>query len=302
MSAPSPRPVGSCYGFQICSSLRFGFLREGPGDPLLVEEEQPASPELPPLVAWEPRPDNPLHARLYPGSREGTFHLWVEEGGWYRVDPAGGSIGVPAGGDPLMREVRLWGLPLLLCMLHRGDLSLHAASVQVGDRAVLLAAPSRHGKTSLAAAFLAEGHRLLSEDLSCIRSGEAPAAVPGPTGLRIRPDMDSLLPLPGTREVAVTEDRVHLALEDPGTCLPVPLAGIVLVKDRADRVSLEPVPPMAGLKDLWFLSFHLPTPEGRERKLAGLADLVDRVRVWDLFRPMRVDGLRPTVEAIVAVL
>ena len=41
----------------------------------------------------------------------------------------------------------------------------------------------------LAAGFLRTGHRVLSEDLVCCRSGAEPMVVPGPATIRIRPDV-----------------------------------------------------------------------------------------------------------------
>ena len=57
----------------------------------------------------------------------------------------------------------------MLCFRARGDTALHAAAVEVDGQAVVLGAPGTFGKTTLAAAFHAAGHRLLSEDTTCIR-------------------------------------------------------------------------------------------------------------------------------------
>ena len=78
------------------------------------------------------------------------------------------------------REARLFGLPAALCFMTRGDVAVHAAAVDVDGSALLLAAPGRFGKTTLAAAFAGEGFRLLAEDTACYRSIPRPIGAPRP--------------------------------------------------------------------------------------------------------------------------
>src|SRR4029453_8171040 len=116
--------------------------------------------------------------------------------------------------------------------LPRGALPLHAAAVDLDGSAILLAAPGYHGKTTLAAAFLGAGFRILTEDIACCRVGELPTLFPGPAMLRVRRPSYERLEFPGTRVVAEEPGRVHLALEGSarGDGTPVPLRGIVLLQ------------------------------------------------------------------------
>ena len=141
------------------------------------------------------------------------------------------------------REERLWSIPAMLCFLARGDAALHAAAVEVDGQAVVLAAPGSFGKTTLAAAFHAAGHRLLSEDTTCIRGAEAPLVVPGPAMLRLRHDVAEQLEIPNATPVGTVEDdRVHLALDPAvrGDCSPVPLRAIVLLRHADEGFRIEP--------------------------------------------------------------
>jgi hypothetical protein len=275
---------GVCFGFQPRTTVPLRFLRAGEGQPLEIAEapNDPPSVGLP-LREWRP-PANPLHARLY--RHDELFHLWVEDGGWYTIDPARSQILVPRGADPLRREERLWSIPALLCFLERGDVPLHGAAVEIEGGTVLLCGPSRAGKTTLAAALLGAGHRVLAEDLSCVHSTPSPAVLPGPALLRVRDDVYQRLGPPGT-VVGRDEDRIHLALDGElrGDGRAVPLRAILLLRD-GDELRSERVPAQEALRDLWGLSLKLPLEEDRARCFHGLVQLTDAVPVWNLYRPL----------------
>jgi hypothetical protein len=291
MAPPAP---SVCFGFEARSTVSLRYLRFGSGDPLDIDEA--AEPEPPPigrpLREWRP-PVNPLLARLY---RDHTrFWLWVEGGGWFGVDPERPAIQLPTGADALRREERLWSIPSLLCFVRRGDLPLHGAAVEVDGRALLLCGPSRAGKTTLAAAFLSAGHRVLTEDLGCCRLLPSPALLPGPAMLRLRPDVFGRFAFPSTTVVGRDDDRVHLALEGDlrGDGQPVPLQAVVLLR-TSDQLRSERIGPQEALRDLWALSLKLPQDEDRAQCFHGLVQLTTRVPVWNFYRPLTYSDL-PTV-------
>jgi hypothetical protein len=246
------------------------------------------------LLEWT----EPFQGRLY--ERGEAYHLWIGRSGWFSVEPRARRIGVPAG-DGARREERLWGLPALLCFLERGDIPLHAAAVQVGDGAVLLAAPGTFGKTTLAAGFARAGHRLLSEDLSCLVTGGEPALIPGPAMLRLRRDVARDLAIPNAITVGAKGDRVQLAIggESRGDCSPVPLRAIVLLEPSSNGTALSAVDPFAAVRDLFALSFRLPRDADRARAFAGVADVVRSVRLLRLRYRHRLDALDDAVHAVV---
>lgn len=257
-------------------------------------------PDEPPgelIRQWQP-PWTPTRVDL---RRDGKlFHLWIEDGGWFAVDPEEGRVRVPADRDRVRREERALGFPMLLCFLARGDIPLHAAAVEIDGEAVLLSAPRRSGKTTLAAAFAAAGHRVLSEDLVCIRSGSPPTVVPGPSMLRLRHDMADEFSIPGARELGRDDDRVHLSLErDRRTCEPVPLGGIALLHEGDVDPTVEDESGPRAVRDLWAVSFNLPTDADRERCFRAVADLASTAPTWRLTRRLHVSDLDPTVECLV---
>lgn len=290
---------GACYGFEVRSALPFVYLREGSGDPLEVAAPAPTGsrPDDRLLVEWRPTPDVPLEAELYSDGL--GFRLQIG-GGWFSVEPDACRIEVPADGG-LRTEERLWGIPALLCFLARGDLPLHAAALELDGGAVLVAAPRTYGKTTMAAACHQGGHRVLSEDTSCLRLGPQPAVVPGPAMLRVRPDVAGRLELPRARRVGEDPDRIHFALDDPGDCAPVPLAAVVFLDESDGPARLEPVDQADAIRDLWALSFRLPTEEDVTRSFAGVTDLAAAVPAFRLRRRLALEELDDHVALLAGV-
>lgn len=298
-STPTLPRVGTCFGFEVHSELPLRYVRGGSGadGPLEVVAGGPEPTVGPLLREWNP-PAYPVPVRLHAG--EPGYALWVEGAGWFAIDPDVPRIRVPADGDPVRREERLWAFPTLLCLLHRGDLPLHAAAVQVDDTAVVLAGPGRHGKTTLAAACAQAGLRVLAEDLTCLRLDGGLSVVPGPAMLRVRHDVADHVDVAGAAPLARDDDRVHLSLDrDRGTCDPVPVAALALLRDGQGPPRLQPAPPMDALRDLWALTFNFATDEDRSRCFAEVAQASSAAPVFDLTRRLVPEDLPATVDAIV---
>jgi hypothetical protein len=294
----------SCQGFTVNSDYSFQFTRLGVSrDQLSVVPMlgDPPSPDQPQILDWQT--ELGVVARLYGGGRIFTF--WADAVGWFRIAPFDGTIEVPDDGtDALRREVQLWGVPTMLAFTRRGDLSLHAAAIDIGGAAVLVAAPGRFGKTTLSVAFHEAGHRLLSEDISRLQLDPEPLVMPGPAIVRMREDTFSGTPPAGMSVASRARGRVELAIDDVrrGDATPVPVHAIVLLRESVDdRIRLEQVETMDAIPDLWTLAFRLPESVDRSRAFQQVAAFADRVPVWNLFRPVTMGGL-PDVVATVAEL
>lgn len=294
---------GSCFGFRVLSPLPFHYVRNGNGQPLKVvelhDEGSNGQGEL--LVEWTPGPGRPLHARLF--QDRSMYRLWVSGGGgWFGIDVGRGVISLPKSANVVQREELLWSIPAALCMLHRRDLPIHSATVEVNGTALLLAGPGRFGKTTLTAAFMQAGHRPLSEDLSCVCPAPSPAIIPGPAMLRMRREMFTGCPPAGTRIVAESPGRISLALESRlrGDCHPVPLGAIVLLRKSAGEIRFQRLRPTEALPDLWALSFRLPSDAGHQQCFDGVSALVRSVAVWNFHRPLKPEALAESVDRIIA--
>lgn len=301
MREPAGLPArGTCYGYEVRSELDLRYLRGGDGEALeIAVRPSPAPPRGAPLQEWGP-PRFPTGVRLY--SEDGAYRLWVEDAGWFSIDPRVPRLGVPDRGDPVRLEERIWGLPVLLCFMERGDLPLHGACVEIDGRALVMAGPRAFGKTTLAAAFASSGFRVLAEDLVCVRrDGGGASVIPGPAMLRVRRDVAPDLRIRGARELARDEDRVHYSLEsERRTCDPVPLGGIALLNEADVAPRLERVEGADVVRDLWAVSLNLPTDEDRARCFEAVSELASGVRTWSLERRLLVGELPETVECLVA--
>lgn len=250
------------------------------------------------LRSWTPRAPNQLESHLYDNGH--TFRLRIGKTEWFEVDPDAGVIAAPDRDDPLRREQHVWGIPSALCFLNRGDLALHAAAVEVDRSALLLAAPGGSGKSTLAAAFLRAGHRLLSEDLSCVQPGTPPSVVPGPAMLRLRRDIvQGLGSVPG-EPVRETRDRVTYALPSAvrGDCGPVALKGIVFLFPSPAEMRLERMGAAQAISHLWTLSLQIPTEAHKKFVFESIVQLASRVPSWNLYRPLSIRELPAAVELI----
>ena len=294
----------SCQGFTIHSDFEFQFTRAGVSrDQISVASMlgEPPSPDQPQILDWQT--ELGVVGRLYGGGRIFTF--WGEGTGWFRIAPFDGTIEVPDGEiDTLRRETQLWGVPAMLAFTRRGDLSLHAAAIEIGGSAVLVAAPGQFGKTTLSVAFHTAGHRLLSEDISRVQLDPEPMVMPGPAIVRMREDtFDGRIP-PGMSIASRARGRVQLVIDEPlrGDASPVPVSAVVLLREATgDAIELERVATMDAIRDLWTLAFRLPESEDRSRAFQQVAAFADRVPVWNLSRPLTMSGL-PDVVARVAEL
>jgi len=238
-------------------------------------------------------------ARLY--FSEGIYHFWASDVGWYRIDPSSRTVTIPQEGDAVRREVRLWGVPTMLCFLGLGDIPLHASAVEIAGRAVLFAAPGRFGKTTLALAFHRNGYRVLSEDMSCCRLTPGPVLFPGPASVRLRPDVfDGKVP-GGMRLISIKPDRVFLALDPDrsGTCEPLPIQAIIFLRESDEDIWLEPVETVRALPDLWSLSFRTGDSLGLAQSFSGLGQLAHATTVWNLYRPLRMEILDEVISRVV---
>ena len=121
--------------------------------------------------------------------------------------------------------------------------------------------------------------------------------------LRLRHDVAERLEIPNATPVGIVDDdRVHLALDPAGRgdCRPLPLRAIMLLRQSEEGLGIEPAPSAQAVRDLWALSFRLPTDIDRARCFTALADLVRSIPVWNLHRPLRMRDLAATVDFIAA--
>lgn len=300
--ATAARGQGTCFGFEFYSAIPFRCLRDGRGRPLQVRTSANLQVDNPGVFmgAWEEGNVPAIFGRLYRDG--GLYRLWTRSGGWTLIEPQVPRITLPPFDNPARSEENVWNIPIALCLLHRGDLALHAAAVEIDGRALMLVAGGGSGKTTLAAAFAQAGYRVLSEDVSCITIDGAPAIVPGPAMLRLRPDVMSCVNLPEAQVMRRLPSRVTVALstESRGNCRPVPLGAMVVLQAAAE-FETERIPAVNAVPAVWHLTFMMPADEWRTFCFTRLVDVVKTVPVWRFARPLQFKALPDTVARLAAL-
>lgn len=185
---------------------------------------------------------------------------------WWAPDPA----------DPAWQRVLLDTIAYLVA-LELGRDAIHAAAVVIDGAALAIAAPSGGGKSTLTAALLSEGARLLSDDIVVVEAvGERIIAHPGPPLMSV----PAAHPLSGREVLDTFGDELWTVV--PVVDGPQPLQALVLLdrlpgaQDRLERVAPSPLPVIPRL-------LAYPRTAERERRRFALAgDIADAVPIHRL--------------------
>jgi hypothetical protein len=121
-----------------------------------------------------------------------------------RLDPGDGDVIEILGADRILviqsepvphLPRHFFGSALAVLLALRGAVPLHASAVELDGQATLIFARRGAGKSSMAAALIGLGARLISDDLSALVLDQAghPGLLPGKTGLRLYPGTRTLL-------------------------------------------------------------------------------------------------------------
>ena len=299
---------GTCYGFEVHSSLDFAFLRPGSGTPLFIEEDDlsgRAPDEMTSLQSWGEIPGKRALTRLY-GAEDG-FEVMIGREYRFRIltpsleprhSPAPPRLLVSPARSSEDREILLWTTPAAVAISLQADLALHAASIDVGGEAVLLAGPSGAGKTTTAAALHAAGTRVLADDLTRCNPRGHPSVFPGPAVLRLRDDTARRYASDSQPTSHRRKTRLIVPAGRRGDGAPVPLRAIYFLASAPGAFEARPIEPTEALQRLWPCSFYLPGEMNRRRCFQLLAELVGKVPAWELSRKVDWATLPDLVDRI----
>lgn len=280
------------YGLRVETSLAVPMLEPfgGPGaadvDVRFGRDPEGAPPDPGPV--WyraEREPDGDRPALVIRRAR-GWLHLEYADGVAFTVRSDGARVGCawPAGLSLDDAATYLTGPVMGLILRLRGATCLHASAVEVGGAAVLFCGPGGAGKSTTAAALVARGHALLSDDVSpLIESADGVLVQPGYPLVRLWPEAGRALygetPLP--RLTTGWDKRYRRVETFRGT--PLPLRAVYVLagreEDRAPRV--EPLPAAEAVLNLLANVYMgwLPDAAARGRDLVRLGAVAARVRV-----------------------
>ena len=189
------------------------------------------------------------------------------------IDPAGTVVTYRAlrDGDPAVLQNFLFGQALSFALIRQNVEPVHAAVVDVGGAAIALLGDCTYGKSTLAAALLRTGCRLVSDDLLVVHeSGGSAFARAGAGRIKLLPDSASALlgdPGDGVRLIPQAEKRMfrlarHLVQPDD-----VALRAFVVLpepeeRDASDRVEISRIPGPELFRELVKNTFVRYVDEG----------------------------------------
>ncbi|MCW2791736.1 MAG: Sulfotransferase [Nocardioides sp.] len=231
---------------------------------------------------------------------QGGAGLWVRGGHHVTVEWEPG----PDDGDP---SWLVQGWAVTLATLQRGGLSLHAATVRIGDEVVALAGRRGAGKSTTSMALRRAGHELLVDDVTLVDSSGSDGVhvLPYSRNVHLLPDaaaslgldFDELPLLAGARRKAafrpeepagdpVRLDRIVVLVTDAG----VTEAGLVEVRGQARVAALMRHTDRDGVA---------PIILGRDRYFEQITRLATAVPVSVLRRPRDAASLAEVVRLVV---
>lgn len=203
----------------------------------------------------------------------------------------------------------LLGQALSFALLKQGVESIHATAVVVDGAAVAFLGNSGHGKSSLAAAFLAAGHPLLTDDLLVAerRNGHL-VGQPGPPRIKLFPEVARRFF--GSRAEGVPmnplTEKLILPLPPEACSGPVPLRAMYVLAAPAgphpDGVLIQPLSGRAAFMELSSNTYNARLLDSARlrNQFQAAARLAEAVPVRRLSFPRSLDLLHRVRERIVA--
>ena len=210
-------------------------------------------------------------------------------------------------------QVYMLGQALSFALVKQGFEPLHATVVVVDDQAVAFLGDHAFGKSSLAASFLENGHRLLTDDLLILQeSSDGILAYPGPPRIKLfsriagrflGQTMNRVPMNAGTDKLIVPIDE-HQRCARPAALKAIYSLAAPREACRTPRVSIESLTPREAFVELVKGTFNrrLVGPQRLARQFAVMSSLVGRVAVRKLTYPRTVDRLQEVQRLVIADL
>ncbi len=280
----SERHLYSLYGHKVSLPFRCGQLAElswtGTPDLMVAEGAVPRSLANPTSQGenWQAAPGSYL---LKGGRRAGRF--LVESGGRVILERN------PDGEDDLLAAHFLSHV-LAALMRSLGQVVLHASTVAVADRGVVLAGASGAGKSTTQGVLLSRGGTMVSDDVTVVQRGadERVEALPGMAKLNLCQDAATALgqdvnslPRNPLRKIKVVAPHRGAMAEKP-----VPLHRLFLLEPApTDQVVLIPLTggeKFAALQSCVYGPMH---PGEHPERFLLFAALSQQLQVFRLQRP-----------------
>ncbi|MDR3514479.1 MAG: hypothetical protein P4M00_01585 [Azospirillaceae bacterium] len=233
---------------------------------------------------------------------DGVARYLVQDGREVIIDPETGA------GAADIRTFLLGTVLSLLC-LQRDLCPLHAAGVAIDGRAVLLAADSGYGKSTLAAALALRGHVPLADSFCVIDAFAAggPQVLPSFPAISLWRDAATALGLPESGRLptrsGLAKHRHVIGDHHAFPRQPVPLAAVAVLSwaGRMQMPAFIPLDGVAGAAELHRL-VHRQRVADRwgmtPRLFLSMASIANQCQTGRLIRSHGLAGLSDTVAAV----
>ena len=204
-------------------------------------------------------------------------------------------------------QTYLVGQVLSFALLRQGIEPLHSTTVVVNGEAVAFLGDCGYGKSSLGAAFLRAGHRLLTDDLLVVKEEKGRfLAQPGPPRLKLFPEVARAVLGKEPAGVPMNPSTPKLVLPlAPGevAASPAPLRAFYLLPAGGAarrRIGLRRLRPRQAFLALVANTFNpVITESGRlARQFQTAAQLAEALPVKALSFPRGLERLPAVVEAV----
>lgn len=215
--------------------------------------------------------------------------------------------------NPESFQTYLLGQVLSFAMLRQGFEPLHATVVVVDGQAVGFLGDSGYGKSSLGAAFLSAGYRLLTDDLLLLSEQNGVlVGHPGPPRIKLYPETARLLfgdRLPGAPMTPESTKRIFPLGPAQVIGSPTPLRALYVLgapqsRQRSSRILIRRIHPARAFPVLLKNSFNIAVvePERLERLFFHAQRVASTVPLHAVHAPRKLDLLPELRDAILAHL
>jgi len=206
-------------------------------------------------------------------------------------------------------QVYLLAQAFSFALVKAGCEPLHATVLEHRGDALALVGESGQGKSTLAASFLTQGLRLLTDDLMLLAPGAPPLfAYPGPPRIKLLPDAaEAFLGAGATRVPMNPETDKHVIPVSPGEhCRhPARLRGIYLLEHGQSSGGGIRIEPLAGREAFMALVGHtfnryLADPQRLRRQMAEVTRTLGAMPVKRIVYPPVFARLADVRDALLA--
>jgi hypothetical protein len=300
----------SVYGISVASDIAFDLpvpaaggrplasVRFARGDDELFAAVRSAEPAGGAWFVCREQEDGSVYFRW-----SGLYEFHAEAGGAIlRYRPIGTT------GSHVLENF-LFGQALSFALIGQNIEPVHAAVVDVGGEAIALLGDCTYGKSTLAAAFLAQGCRLLTDDVLVVqRRGSRFVAQAGTGRIKLNPDSArAVLPGHAGTPVVPSSEKRAFRLDSPMVQrAPTELRAFVVLPTPAERAgcartALEPLNRTSLFHHL-VKNTYVRYLEGRgrlRRNFGWNAELAGAVAGYALRYPSGIDRLPLVAAAVV---